>query len=489
MQLAKSITLKKIKTLHCSPAARYGLFLTFLFSICTAFNPVFSQDNSPYSRYGIGDLVPSTHINTRGMAGISAGYIDILSINFNNPASYSAFEAWMETKKKKLASGRATLDIGINMDSRTLRETNPARKFTAGNLLFSYVQVGVPLKKGWGLSFGLRPVSRISYKIFRGERLKDPITGQPIDTATSRFEGDGGSYLASAGTGFMVFRKEKFSKKDKKKSIGEESLSAGLNAGFLFGKINNGSRREFRNDTVQYFSANYETITTYGNLYFNAGLQYRLPLDEGNKFFSAGIYGSWGQSLNASQDRIRETFVYDATLGDLRLDSVQDIRNVKGKIIMPASITAGFILQKFPVFKKENGWLLGLDVMYQSWDNYRFYGQKDSVRNKLELRIGGQINPVPRENYFSRVAYRGGFIFGPDYLSVQGKLPQFGISMGLGLPVGNYNRLSPNQASVINLAFEFIKRGNNDNLLKENLFRLSAGFSLSDIWFQKRKYD
>ncbi|MGQ0738916.1 MAG: hypothetical protein ACT4OJ_07660 [Bacteroidota bacterium] len=485
MQLVKSITLKKIKTLRC-------FFLTFLVSFSAAFTPAFSQDNSPYSRYGIGDLVPSTHINTRGMAGISAGYIDALSINFNNPASYSAFEAWMESKKKKLASGRAILDIGINIDSRTLRETNPARKFTAGNLLFSYVQVGVPLKRSWGLSFGLRPVSRISYKIFRGERLKDPITGQPIDSATTRFEGDGGSYLASAGTGFTVFRKEKFSKIDKKKSIGEESLNIGFNAGYLFGKINNSSRREFRNDTVQYFSANYETITTYGNINFSAGLQYRLPLGEGNKLFSAGIYGSWGQQLNASQDRIRETFVYDATLGDLRLDSVQDIRDVKGKIVMPASITAGFILQKFPVVtvnKKEGGWLLGLDVMYQTWDNYRFYGQKDSVRNKLEVRIGGQVSPVPRESYFSRVAYRAGFILGPDYLSVQGKLPQYGITMGLGLPVGNYNRLSPYQRTEINLAFEFIKRGNNDNLLKENLFRISAGFSLSDIWFQKRKYD
>lgn len=475
MQLVKSITLKRIKTLRC-------FFLTFLVSFSTIFSPVFSQDNSPYSRYGLGDLVPSTHINTRGMGGISAGYAENRAINFNNPASYSAFDAPKEAKSKKLANGRAILDIGINMESRTLRETNPAKKFTASNFLFSYMQVGVPIKSGWGLSFGLRPVSRISYKIFRAERLKDPVTGLPIDSATTRFEGDGGSYLASVGTGLILF------KKDEKDF--ENSLSFGLNAGYLFGEKDNSSRREFRNDTVQYFSANYETITNFGNFYFNAGLQFRkVPKDESKKFFSAGIYGSWGQQLNARQDRIRETFVYDATLGDLRLDSVQDVKDVKGKILLPASITAGFILQKFPVFKKSNGWLIGVDLLYQNWDNYRFYEQKDSVRNKLEIRIGGQINPVPRENYFSRVAYRAGFILGPDYLNVQGKLPQLGITMGLGLPVANYNRLSPYQASVINLAFEFIKRGNNDNLLKENLFRLSAGFSLSDIWFIKRKYD
>lgn len=474
MQLVKLIIPKRIKTLYC-------FFLTLLVLFLAGFSTVSGQDNSPYSRYGIGDLVPSTNVNTRGMGGISAGYSHFLSINFNNPASYSLFEANPEARSKKLANGRSILDIGINLDNRTLRESNPSKKFTASNLLFSYVQVGVPLKKNWGLSFGLRPVSRVSYKIFRAERLKDPITGLPIDSATTRFEGDGGSYLASVGTGIAVYKK--------KKNWQEESLSFGFNAGYFFGKMDNSSRREFRNDTVQYYSANYQTQTNYGNIHFNTGLQYRLPMKKENLLFSAGIYGSWSQKLNATQDRVRETSVYDATLGDLRLDSVEDIKDLKGKIIMPATVTAGFVLQKFPTYKKEAGWLIGVDFMYQNWDTYRFYDKKDSVRNKWELRIGGQLSPVPRENYFSQVAYRWGFILGPDYVNVQQKLPQIGITMGLGLPVGNYNRLSPNQASVVNLSFEYIKRGNNDNLLKENLFRFSAGFSLSDIWFIKRKYD
>jgi hypothetical protein len=58
----------------------------------------------------------------------------------------------------------------------------------------------------------------------------------------------------------------------------------------------------------------------------------------------------------------------------------------------------------------------------------------------------------------------------------------------MGLPLRNYNRQNE-QYTLINLAFEFIKRGGNDNVLKENLFRLSAGFSLSDLWFTKRRYD
>jgi len=59
----------------------------------------------------------------------------------------------------------------------------------------------------------------------------------------------------------------------------------------------------------------------------------------------------------------------------------------------------------------------------------------------------------------------------------------------MGLPVFNYNRQSAGQATLINLAVEYIKRGNNDNALKENMFRISAGFAFSDFWFRKRKYD
>jgi len=93
-----------------------------------------------------------------------------------------------------------------------------------------------------------------------------------------------------------------------------------------------------------------------------------------------------------------------------------------------------------------------------------------------------------RKSYFGNVAYRAGFFIGPDYIQVKKKLPLLGASLGFGLPLRNFNRLN-NQVTMINVAFEYIKRGNNDNLLKENLFRFSVGFSLSDLWFAKKKYE
>lgn len=467
MPLVKLITPKKINAL--------GVFrFSFSILLTALFIPAFSQDNSPYTRYGLGDLVPSTNINSRGMGGISAGYNDILSINFSNPASYASFQTLKEQLAKKMASGRALLDVGINLESRTLSEPNNVEKFTASNFLFSHIQIGVPLRPNWGLSFGLRPVSRISYKIINHERLKDPNTGLPIDSSITQNEGDGGSYLASMGTGFKI------------KLGTNSSIAFGVNGGYLFGKKDYSNRRTILNDSLAYNSGNFQTKTTYGNLYANAGFQYQNWVNK-NLYFTIGVYGNWKQKLNASQDIIRETYFFDESSGNVSLDSVYDQKNIKGKIIYPSSYTAGFVIEKIPTVKKA-GWLLGIDFLQSKWNEYRFYGQADpAVKDKWELRVGGQLRPIPKANYFSNVAYRAGFFLGPDYIYVKNKLPLLGISLGLGLPVINYNRLS-DQATMINIALEFIKRGNNNNLLKENLFRLSVGLSLSDIWFIKKKY-
>ena len=111
------------------------------------------------------------------------------------------------------------------------------------------------------------------------------------------------------------------------------------------------------------------------------------------------------------------------------------------------------------------------------------------MQDSWELRIGTQIRPKPGTNYWSNVAYRAGFNIGDDYVNVQQPLSTLGLTVGFGLPLANYNRLSPGQFSVINVAMEYNKRGNEDNLLRENLFKLSVGLSLSDLWFVKRKYN
>jgi hypothetical protein len=461
MLLVPSIMLKRTKT---NPFP----FFFFLFTILAG-SGLSAQDNSPYSRYGLGDLVPNTNIVNRAMGGISAGYSDFLSINFNNPASYSGFQTLVEPRSNKSISGRVLLDVGLNFETRSLRSPNQLEKFTSSNALFSYLHVGVPLKKNWGLSFGIKPVSRISYKIQQNQLITDPVTGDKIDSAFTEYTGDGGTYLPSVGTGFRI-----------------KDLSVGFNVGYLFGKREATRRRALRNDSVLYTDSRQTTLSSFGDIFLNAGAQYTVDLSKATKL-RLGVSGNLKQNLKGKEDFSAETFRRDVDGSDITIDSVFEKIDIKGEVVYPASYTFGFVAEHAK--EKGQGWSLGADFVTTQWDEYRFFGKGDAVQNNWQVRFGGQYRPQTKNNYFSNVSYRAGFYSGKDYITAGGELPQWGASLGLGLPIANYNRLSLNQYTIINLALEYDKRGNDENLLKENMFRVSIGLNLSDLWFTKRKYD
>jgi hypothetical protein len=321
------------------------------------------------------------------------------------------------------------------------------------------------LRNNWGLSFGLRPVSRINYKVGRRELL---FNGQPNDSAYTEFNGEGGAFLPTIGTGFAI-----------------KNLSLGVNMGYLFGKKEFSSTRAVFNDSAVYNTSKHTTLSSFGNLFFNAGAQYLIKFSKETSL-RLGVSGNWKQTINASQDVTVETVIPNSTTGDVRQDSVFQKTGAEGEIIYPSSYTTGFVLQRTK--EKGNGWLLGVDLVQSKWSEYRFFGQVDSVQDSWQLRVGGQIRPEPTRNYFSNVTYRGGFFMGPDYINVGSDLPQFGVTLGFGLPIAP-SRLSPYQYTIINIALEYAKRGNNDNKLKENLFRLSLGLNFSDLWFNKRRYE
>ena len=459
MQLAKSIMLKN---------GGKGLRTLFSFLFISSAAAVSAQSNSPYSRYGLGDAFPSSSINNRGMGGISAGYSDVISVNFNNPASYASFYAQQESKSKKLEYGRVVFDAGINISNRTLIEPNTTNRFTSSDASFSYLQVGIPLKRNWGISLGLRPLTRVGYKINSNERLIDPETGAAIDSSITEYNGSGGSYLPSIGTGV---------------SFG--NFSVGVNMGYLFGNKDLNTRRVLVNDSVSYQPSEWSNASSFGSLFFNGGLQYRINLKNG-KNIKLGVAGNWKQTLKGSQDLLTHTFTLGPSGEVIQIDSVYEQKDVKGEIVYPSNYTAGFVFNNFK--NDGRGFLFGVDYTQSKWSEYRFFRQQDSVQDSWKINAGGQFNPKPGANYFSRVSYKLGFAVGMDYIKVKEDLPLYAITFGMALPIRT-SRLAPNQFNAVNLAFEFLKRGNNDNVLKENIFRLSVGFNFTDLWFMKRKYE
>jgi hypothetical protein len=436
-----------------------------------------AQGNSPYSRYGLGDLAPTTHIINRGMGGISAGDDGVNHINFSNPASYSRFQALKQPgKSKKLMYGRVLFDVGVAIDNKTLREPGAANKFTSSEINLSYIQIGIPLRPHWGLVLGIRPMSRVSYYLQQRSLLG-------VDSTYTEYRGSGGVYLPSIGTG-----------------VAFGSFSVGMNFGYLFGNRDVNNTRYFNNDTVAYYQALYRTQTSFGKIFANFGAQYQFDLGKESdkarlaakkaprgQYIRLGVSGNLRSDLSGRQDVTVGTFTYDpdGTLTDTLYSSKN---NNAGKITYPSTITAGFMAGGNT--KSRGFWQGGLDVTQTNWNDFRNFGAVDAVRSNMIVHAGGQFLPDAfSQSFFGRTAYRAGVAFGRDYVTASGNMPFWSASAGLGLSLGHRNPQHLNQTSLINLGFEYINRGNNTNALKENNFRLSIGLTLGDSWFVKRRYD
>ena len=471
MRSVKLTTLRKLNQYKVKPV----FTVLLLTGICSA---AYAQDNSPYSRFGLGDKFPNTNAANRAMGGISAAYNDYFNINYNNPASYSFFQATQELNSRKLANGRAVLNVGVDAQMRTLIDRDAQKRFPSSDIVFSHVMLGMPLRKNWGMALGLRPLHRINYKMENIQQITDHNTNLPIDSGRILSEGQGGTYLATVGIGVKF------------KAGTNGFLSLGVNGGYMFGKKDYSTRITLVGEDALYAAGNRQVKTSMGGLYFDAGAQYQFKVSD-KLYMGLGAYGNIKQTIKTSADTIAETYIYTAEEGYKTIDSVSTAIG-KGSFVYPMSFTGGFILQKPQINPTaEAGWLIGLDFTHTDWNNYRIDKNADpNLRSNWQVKLGTELNPMRKNNYFSNVAYRLGFFTGPDYVYLNNTaMPVYGITFGMGLPLINYNgAMARYQLSVLNLGFEYVKRGNNQNLIKENQFRISAGFSLSDLWFIKRRY-
>jgi hypothetical protein len=451
---------------------------TIIAKLCLASLPVFSlltataQQNSPFTRSGLGEFYTNQHVVSRAMGGLTAAYADGLnnnvgqSINFNNPATYSSLYM-------------VTFDLGLTIDTRSLISKTPASKFSTNNFIPSYITLGVPLKKskGWGLAFGLKPLSSISYAVSTREKIS-------ADSLLTVYEGSGGLNQAFIGIG--------------KKWKG---LSIGFNTGYNFGRKEINTRKAFINDTVNFYQSKSSAISNFGGVFLDGGLQYEFSVGKKviaetktteNYLFRLGVTGGLQQKLSATQSISRQTYITGQS-GDVRIDSVFESGEVKGKILLPSTYAAGVTFHK--TVSNARGffeiWSIGAEYTATQWTKYRFYEQPDKLSDSWQLKIGAQFcpDPIAGRGYWNNVNYRVGFFTGKDYINADGNgLKQYGVSFGTGLPIRKW-RAYDNQFTYLNTAFQFGKRGSAVNNITETYFQFSLGMSLSDLWFVKRKYD
>ncbi len=459
------------------PTANYFFVcIAFLFFSATAF----SQENSPFSRYGLGDLFPQQNIANRGMGGLSAAVTDAQSINTVNPASYGYL-------------GLVTYDFGLTIDARTLRSANPVNKYNSTNFLPSYIQLGVPLNRKTGafLIFGLRPYTRINYSVEEGSRINYDSLGVS-DSLHTLYEGNGGLNQAFIGLG---------------KRWGSQlktNFSIGVNGGYEWGTKYTSTKIDFPADSSfqNWYRSNSTDTTTYGGVFLNPGIMMHFlltnktnPVTKNVETYdlNVGAYGTLQQDLNAKRTITRETFQYGSDGSVIGIDSVAKQPNIPGKIDVPLTYSAGFMLNKNigNVIFQVRKWSIGADYTSTKWSKYTYYGQPDQLNDSWFLRGGFSFSPDPLtgKGMFSRGTYRMGYYTGKDYINADGngyKVHAYTLGFSFDLrKIRSYD----NQFTKINTAIEFGKRGTGVNNVTENFFKFSLGLSLSDIWFIKRKYD
>lgn len=448
---------------------RFFTVLVFGFPLLTAH----AQENSPFSRYGMGDWNQGQHLISRAMGGLAAAYTDGTSnnngqtINFANPAAYSSLYM-------------VSYDIGLTMDSRTLRSINPDEKFVSNNLTPSYFALGFPINKlrNLGFAFGFKPLSKISYSITQ--------TGTAAgDSISTLYQGSGGLNQVFIGLGKRW-----------------KGFSIGFNTGVNFGRKEVSTLIGFANDTITYNKSKSTSITNFSSLFLSVGTQYEFTLKTKNYpsiktinkyMLRLGATANLGSTMNATQDIDHTTFAYNSLGVVATIDTVYSKTKLKGTIVLPTTYAAGITIRKTTQAARGlfDIWSLGAEYTSTQWTAYRFYSQPDQLNDSWMFKLGASFSPDPvsGQSYWGSVNYRLGFFTGKDYVNADGNgLKMYGVSFGAGIPIRKWNSYT-NQFAIVNTALQFGKRGDSKNNVTEGFFRLSFGLSLSDIWFQKRRYD
>jgi hypothetical protein len=443
--------------------------------------PLKAQINSPFSRFGVGNEVyNSQNAANQGMGGLTAAYTPNMngafgqSINFNNPASYGGIYM-------------TTFDIGLNLSNNILKRTTPAGKEKSTYLIPNYIAVGVPISKAKkiGFAFGLRPLTQINYSV----NDFDPYisTDKIIDSIYTNYKGEGGINQVFLGLG---------------KSW--KNLSIGMNTGYNLGrrKIDVVKALLYNIDSTSFFQSLSTTNTSFGGVFLNLGIQGEFSLsssinsvtkDKSEYTLSYGGTYTLDQKLSGKQDILRSNGTFTSSQ-ETPVDTALYQKDISGKVELPSTITAGIALHKkiTTVRGSYDQWVIGLELNHSNWrDGYRFYGATDQVRNATMFRAGAQLSPNPFtfESYWSTVTYRFGVFSGKDYININNNgLNVQGLTLGLGLPIRKY-RSYDYQFTLLNLALQMGQRAGGASNFKENFVQFTVGYSLSDVWFNKRKYD
>ncbi|NRR92261.1 hypothetical protein HSX10_11845 [Winogradskyella undariae] len=408
--------------------SKYIIIFTMLFGVYS-YSQTNSLTGSPYSLFGLGVENNSNAGRNSGLGKTGISLDADYGINLYNPASFIS-----------LKENEITFDFGgsvefINLTADDLDEQNTTYNFTNISLAFNR-------NNNYGIGLTLKPATTVGYSL---TGLENNIEGSE-EEFTSNIIGTGGLSeirLDYARTYFKDF-------------------NIGVKASYLFGKIDETESIITSNSYLEINESNY-----YSGAQLGLGLQYNL-LDKHN----FGLIVDLPTVLKGSKDVVIGKYSNAAysILEETEDESIDSF-------YLPLKIGFGYST-------KFKNLLLTADYNINFWSST---DQSDAIGDYTDQNIfslGASYAKDPTSyKYWDRVDFRMGLNYNSGYLKIDGtNIDSYTGSLGIGLPLG--------RRSLLNISYALSKKGTTESILiQEYVNTININLSLSDLWFQKRKFN
>ncbi|WP_160138664.1 hypothetical protein [Chryseobacterium sp. c4a] len=407
-----------------------------------------SLGNSPYAKYGIGDVKYDNTIETASMGGISTAFISDFtsSFNFANPANNANFEL-------------TSIKLEATNENNYFKSNYNDTKSTKHSTYLSNISLAFPISSKVKMGITYQPYSSKNYSIENKQTQKDGTVFQ------NDFKGSGTLNTAAVAVSYKI----------------NDQFNVGARANIYFGDLSD--LTEFHATNSEYING-YETKNRIRNFNFTLGTSYQKLNTRTDKKLTIGATATFGNTSNMTTEYINSTYRYANAAGD-KID-VNEIENLKTKsknlLPLQASVGVGY--------GSENHWFLSGQIDYKKGEDISYFGKSFNLQDTYRISAGGWYLPNYNNfrSYFSRVVYRYGAFYERGNLKLEGNsINKFGISAGVMLPFKNS---SITRMSGLEIGVELGKRGTlQNNLINQNFINLKVGFNFADKWFRKALYN
>ena len=308
--------------------------------------------NSPYTRFGFGQLTGMETGTSKGMGGTGIGVHNSNQINLLNPASYAAVDTLT-----------FLLDVGMSLSNTNLSEGSV--KMNAANTTFDYLTMQFRLMPHLGFTLGLMPFSNIGYDFSESKTVSNDEEGQI--TTTNRYYGTGGLRQVTAGIGYMPLK----------------GLSIGANFSYIYGEIYHYIYNQYNETNINSYTKQYRSdITTYD---IDLGLQYQASF--GKNRFTVGATYRLGHTID-DKAYIITTISSNDTVSTTPLS-------------IPTAYGAGIS------YTYDERLTIAADYSMQQYSTANFFGAQGIDRHRASIGMEYIPEHITR-NLFRRARYRAG---------------------------------------------------------------------------------